>query len=214
MISKRIKAIAKYTKDSYKVTDIGCDHGYLIVDALKNYNVSHAVAVDNKELPLSFAKANINKEGLTSKVRFSLSNGLEDLEKDSDTIVIAGLGGSLIALIIDAGLDKIYNQKLILQANRNNYELRKYLNLKGFKFLDEEIIYDGFYYQIIVVRKENYNYPLTESELLYGPINIKKRSQLLIKMLKSEEKRWIKIPDSNELKIQRLEIIRRILNEN
>lgn len=214
MISKRIQAIAKYTKDSYMITDVGCDHGYLIIEALNNYNVSYAVAVDNKARPLEFAIKNIEKEGLKDRVKFSLSNGLDKLEEESETIIISGLGGTLIANIIEANINKIKNQKFILQANRNNYELRKYLNNNGFKFLDEEIIFDGFYYQIIVTRKENERNALTESELHYGPINIQKNHRLFIEMLKKEEKRLKKIPKFNIFKKNKLKIIRSILHEN
>lgn len=214
MISKRIDAIAKYTKDSYKITDVGCDHGYLIIEALKNYGVTYAVAIDNKPRPLEFAINNVEKEGLKDKVKFSLSSGLEDLDLDSDTIIISGLGGILISHIIDDNIKKINNQKLILQANRNNYDLRKYLNNNGFTFLEEEIIFDSFYYQIMVVRKDKQNKLLTESDLLYGPINIQEKSKLFIELLKKDEKRLNKIPDSNVNKKKKLDIIRSILYEN
>lgn len=214
MISKRIQAIAKHTKDSYKITDVGCDHGYLIIEALNNYNVSYALAIDNKIKPLEFAINNIATEGLKDRVKFSLSSGLDELEKDSDTIVISGLGGTLISNIIEENIHKIQDQKFILQANRNNYELRKYLSLNNFKFLDEDIIYDGFYYQIIVVRKDKEKNTLTDSELHYGPINIQKKKEILFEMLKKEEERLVKIPDSNHFKKKKLKIIRSLLYDN
>lgn len=214
MISKRIQAIAKHTKDSYKITDVGCDHGYLIIEALNNYNVKYALAIDNKIKPLEFAMNNITAEGLKDRVNFSLSSGLDELEKDSDAIVISGLGGTLISNIIEENINKIKDQKLILQANRNNYDLRKYLSSNNFKFLDEDIIYDGFYYQIIVVKKDKEKITLTDSKLHYGPINIQKKKEILYEMLKKEEERLIKIPDSNHFKRKKIEIIRSILYEN
>lgn len=214
MISKRIKEIAKYTKDSYKIIDVGCDHGYLIIEALTNYNVKYALAVDNKSKPLDFAVNNIIKEGLIDRVKFYLSNGLDKLDDECDTIVISGLGGVLISNIINDNIRKINKQRLILQANRNNYELRKYLAENNFVFIDEEIIYEDFYYQIIVAKKNIEKIVLTESQLHYGPINIIKRSKLFLNMLKKEEEILNKIPDSNTSKKEKKEIIRSILNES
>ena len=132
----------------------------------------------------------------------------------SHYIVISGLGGTLISNIIEENINKIKDQKLILQANRNNYDLRKYLSSNNFKFLDEDIIYDGFYYQIIVVKKDKEKNTLTDSKLHYGPINIQKKKEILYEMLKKEEERLIKIPDSNHFKRKKIEIIRSILYEN
>ena len=89
------------------------------------------------------------------------------------------MGGLLIKDIIDKGLNKITNQKLILEPNNKQYELRLFLNQNGFKIIDEYSLIDqNKYYEIIIAIKDNEK--LSDFELKYGPILLKKRDEVFI----------------------------------
>lgn len=213
MFSKRICEIAKLIKPYKIIADVGCDHGYLIIESFLNSDVSKAIAIDNKIGPLNSAKKNLEKYNFN--VRFSLSSGVSDIDDDTEVVVISGMGGLLISKIISDDLTnnkKLYNVKrLILQANRNNFELRKFLMESNYQIIDEKIVYeDDKYYEIIVCERVNEKIIYTFEELYFGPILLKRKDDIFISKINSEISKLKKInSDSLEVKekIDRLEKI-------
>lgn len=177
MISARIKTLSSYIKPYKIIADVGCDHGYLIKEAIDNCDVSKAFAIDNKIGPLNSAKRNLNDY---SNVVFSLSDGLDSLDESVELVVIAGMGGLLIKDIIKRNIDKINNVKrFVLQANKNEYELREFMISNNYYIAFENIIYeDDKYYEIIVFEKGNISYSL--EELYFGPILLKEKNDVFI----------------------------------
>ena len=98
----RIKNVAKYIKPYKKIADVGCDHGYLIVEAFENYNIDYAIAIDNKSKPLERCNYNLKEKPYYSHVRFSLSSGINDIDSDTEVIIMAGMGGLLIKDLLEA----------------------------------------------------------------------------------------------------------------
>ena len=177
MISARIKTLSSYIKPYKIIADVGCDHGYLIKEAIDNCDVSKAFAIDNKIGPLNSAKRNLNDY---SNVVFSLSDGLDSLDESVELVVIAGMGGLLIKDIIKRNINKINNVKrFVLQANKNEYELREFMISNNYYIAFENIIYeDDKYYEIIVFEKGNISYSL--EELYFGPILLKEKNDVFI----------------------------------
>lgn len=213
MFSKRICEIAKLIKPYKIIADVGCDHGYLIIESFLNSDVSKAIAIDNKIGPLNSAKKNLEKYNFN--VRFSLSSGVSDIDDDTEVVVISGMGSLLISKIISDDLTnnkKLYNVKrLILQANRNNFELRKFLMENNYQIIDEKIIYeDDKYYEIIVCERVNEKIIYTFEELYFGPMLLKRKDDIFISRINSELIKLKKLnSDSLEVKekIDRLEKI-------
>lgn len=175
---KRLETIIKYINNDDIVADIGCDHGYLLKLAIEQKNIKKGYAIDNKVGPLDSAKNNLK---LFNNIEFILSDGLLNVNcNDINCVVIAGMGGMLIQKIIFDSLDKFKNiNKLILCPNRNIDKLRLFLTSQGFKIVDEDIIYEfGQYYEIIVV--EIGEQKLSYEELYFGPVLIKKKSEIFI----------------------------------
>ncbi len=194
-MKKRIIELAKLIKPYTKVADVGCDHGYLILEALNN-GVTFAQAIDNKQGPLNQAISNL--DDFKDRVEFSLSNGLESLNKEVEVIVISGMGGKLIIEILNKDFNKLSNiKKIIIQANKNISDVRKYMMNNGFKVSCEKIIFeDANYYELIVFESGQALYsPL---ELLYGPMLIKERSEIFLNKYNDLIKKYEQI-DSLEI---------------
>ncbi len=196
----RIELLSSLTEGFDTICDIGCDHGYVIIDAIEKYNVKKAIAVDVNEKPLNSAKANASH--LKDKVEYILSDGLDNVNLDFDCAIMAGMGGILIKDIINKGLNKLKNKTIIIQANSDRPLLRKYLNENNFKFIKEFAINDqNKYYEIMVV--ESGNEKLDEFDIEFGPILRRNKTDIYINHYENElnnlEKIISKINDKDKL---------------
>lgn len=173
-------ALSWINKDDI-ICDVGCDHGYLGIMALKK-GVQLVQLIDNKINPLNVAVNNIKKEHFLDKVIFSCSNGLDELYDKVNTICILGMGGELISSILNDNIQKISNNtKLILCANTKVELLRRFLQDNSFVITDEQIVKENDkYYELILCYKCDNKVAYSDEELLMGPILIKKRSNLFL----------------------------------
>lgn len=188
------------------VADIGTDHGYLLIGCMEK-GLKFCQGVENKLGPYLVAEANLNNYIQDGRIKLSLSDGLKDLDPLIDTVVIAGMGGELISKIIDESLTKAKTlKKLILEPNVRCYELRKHLNLNGFTIYNEEIINDNDkYYEIMEVKFTNSLPTLSENELLFGPILLKKANPLFITKWQTKLKEYENIKNTSTKKLPNIE---------
>ena len=87
-----------------------------------------AIAGEVVNGPYQSALKNVSEHGLTSKIDVRLANGLSAFEEadNIDTIAICGMGGRLIADILNNDIDKLQHVKtLVLQPNNREDDLRK-----------------------------------------------------------------------------------------
>ncbi len=178
-ISNRLKEISKFINNKKCTVDVGCDHALLPIYLVNEGKSLKAIAVDNKIEPLNSAKENIKKYNLESKIITILSDGLTKVDPMVyDTVVISGLGGETITEILNNGpLNS--DAELILEANKNNKELREFLSLNSYEIVDEEMIKDkGHFYTIIKAIKSDRLIPLTQDEILFGPIILKNNTDI------------------------------------
>ncbi len=176
----RLQLLASLTKGSKFVCDIGCDHGYTLIESLRYYGVLGGIAADINQMPLNQAKKNIAKYNFTDRIKCVLSDGFKNINDEFDTAIISGMGGILIKNILSSSIDKIKNKKLILEPNSDRALVRSFLSNNGFNIIDEYSIYDANkYYEIIVavpgIKK------LSDKEINYGPINLIKKEEAFIK---------------------------------
>ena len=117
-----------------------------------------------------------------------------------DTITIAGMGGSLIASILEQGKPKLAGVKrLILQPNISAISIREWLLDNGWGLIAEEILEeDGKIYEILVAEqgheREAYQNNL-EQGLLLGPYLLQERNAVFQKKWLMEKETWKKIID-------------------
>ena len=178
----RIDYITSLATGYKSLADVGCDHAFISIKALKNYGVKKAYALDINDGPLENARMNVKSNGLEDNIEIIKSDGLTNLNDAVECIIIAGMGGVLISKIINDSLEKVnHSKKLILSPNNEEAILREYLSNNGFKISDEHIIQDaGHYYEIIeAIPLENEK--ISNIDILFGPILRKKKDDLFIK---------------------------------
>lgn len=140
--SIRLAKISELVPFGASVADIGCDHGYLSMYLASSGKCKKIIATDVNELPLQKAIYNFSVYNLNQKIDTRLGNGLAPInKKEVDTVIIAGMGGELIASIIDyAKKDNKVFSKYILQPMSRPENLRKYLCENGFKITAEHLV--------------------------------------------------------------------------
>lgn len=151
-ISKRLSRVAELVPFGARVADIGCDHGYLSIDLLKSGRASFVHACDLREKPLAHGRENAARFGVGEKIRFSVADGLSAVDKDEvDTVVCAGMGGELIAQILEAApWVRRPGLTLVLQPQSSGNELRRRLRAMGFAIEKEALVEEGgFIYYIM-----------------------------------------------------------------
>ena len=174
-ISKRLKAISDFITDNSNVIDVGCDHALLDIYLFNNKKNIKLIASDIKPGPLEQAKKNIEKYGCNIKVK--LGSGISTIEKDTDTIVIAGMGGDTIIDILNDDLEKLDNiESMVISPQSEWCKTREFICNLGFIIEDEIILEENKkFYLIIKFVKGNKKY--SSIELEYGPILLKTRSK-------------------------------------
>ena len=173
-MDKRLLKIAEITGCVNTVMDIGTDHGYLPVYLIENKKVQSAIVSDVSLESLNKANRLINSLGLSDKIESREGGGFSILhDKDEiDVAIIAGMGGNLIASILEDA-DSLIRQKnirLILQPMQNPEALRKYLLDHSYYIKSENLVQDDrFIYQIIEALPGGENAQVySELELAFG----------------------------------------------
>jgi len=150
-LSKRLRAILSLVGKCEVLSDIGTDHAYIPIEAIRADLCKRAIACDITQGPLGIAAKNISDAGLSDVIETRLGNGLAPLHEDeADCIIIAGMGGMNILQILTAGLEKIKKSRLILQPQHDIEKLRRFLYNNGFEITREEVVHkEGRFYEII-----------------------------------------------------------------
>jgi tRNA (adenine22-N1)-methyltransferase len=171
-ISKRLKECAKFVSPYRFVADVGTDHALLPIYLIKENIADEVIASDVRPGPLSFAKKNIMGEGIKN-IEVVLSDGIKHINDKTEVVIVSGLGGKLISEIISDDLKEV--KRLILQPNMAADILRRKLQILGFCITSESIIKDNdIYYEILVADKGIMD--LSSKEFMFGPINLKTKS--------------------------------------
>ena len=174
-LSKRLELIAKMVPNNIPCADIGSDHGLLVKYLIENQIVNSAYASDNKIGPFNRLKDNLRSLIEQNKIEVSLQDGLNNLPNKYRSVIIAGMGGELILRIIKNNIELIENiDYFLLAPHGKEKELREFLVNSGYKIIDENIIFEGHFYEVILFEKGNANY--SDFEIKYGPINLIKKS--------------------------------------
>ena len=152
-LSKRLEACCRYVGQGDRVADIGCDHGYTGFYLLTQGIACTVFAADIHEMPLQSAIANAEKFGVRHQMQFFLSDGVQNVPRDFDSLICAGMGADTIVSILDAApWLKQEQYRLILQCQSKTPMLRQYLSEHGWFIHRENVLRDGrFLYTVMEV---------------------------------------------------------------
>ena len=188
MISKRLELVASFVPQGSILLDVGSDHAYLPIELVERGQIEAAIAGEVVEGPFQSAVKNVEAHGLKEKIQVRLANGLAAFEEEDQVsvITIAGMGGRLIATILQEGLEKLANvERLILQPNNREDDLRIWLQDNDFQIVAESILEEaGKFYEILVV--EAGQMKLSASDVRFGPFLSKEVSPVFVQKWQKE----------------------------
>ena len=152
-LQHRLRLLAEMTPPGGRLADIGTDHGYLPVWLLQEGRIPSAIAADVGAEPLEHARRTA-EEYETQGLDFRLCDGLSGIEpEETDTVVIAGMGGETIRDILRAApWAADGHHTLLLQPMTKVELLRGWLRENGYSCTEERLVQDkGKLYVILSV---------------------------------------------------------------
>lgn len=197
-LSKRLETVVSFIPKGARLADIGSDHAYLPCYAYLHGYIVQAVAGEVADGPFRSAEQQVRKVGLSDVISVRKGDGLAVIEAgEVDCVTIAGMGGTLIAHILEAGKQKLETVKrLILQPNVGAHVVRKWLFDNGWELIAERILEeDGQIYEVLVAEKGDPLKPYRdfEIELLVGPFLRTERNDVFVKKWRKEIEHWRRI---------------------
>ena len=160
-INKRLREISAFIENNSQVIDIGCDHGLLGIYLCLNKKNIHVISSDINEKPLSKAYENTKKYHLLEKIEILKGNGLECVSKNTDTVVISGMGGVTICDILKNIEDYPNIKKIIVSPNNDFIYTRKKITKHCYQLNREKIVLENGKYYLIseyIIGKKKINY--------------------------------------------------------
>ena len=164
-----------------RIIDVGSDHGYLAIRCLEEGLAAEAVCTEIHKAPAQRSEDALIEAGFGGCSEVYITDGLKGVPlKAGDTVVIAGMGGLNIVDIIsralkDNGYNMLENVTFVLQPQKSNDIVRKYLSKAGFVFEDESVCYDrDIFYNCMRVVFKGISTTITDEEACYGPVLLKK----------------------------------------
>lgn len=194
-LPKRLETIIERMPDSGCLADIGCDHAYVAIEAVRRGRAARALACDVRKGPLQQAAEHILCAGLAGKIETRLSDGLEQVAPgEADTVVVAGMGGPLMERILQGRLGDFAHFVLSPQSEIPHF--RRFLLAEGMQIDEETMLIDeGKYYVILNVSQRadaasSDSMYVTEEDFLYGGRLLRRMDPVLKSFLEKEKTRY------------------------
>lgn len=185
----RLTALAGMLPGADVIADIGSDHGLLCAHLLLNGTCKKAIAVDVSPSAAEKAARLAGSLGLVGRLIPRQGDGLLALAPgEAGAAVIAGMGGRLIASIIQAAPQIAESIPLVLQPMQQIGDLRKFLRENGFCVLEERMVREnGRIFEMMTAAKAPYEQPEDipkELEDEIGPLLWQRGDPLLCESLR------------------------------
>lgn len=143
-LTPRLRAAAEWVPMNAIVCDVGTDHALLPAALLLEGRIPRAIASDIRPGPLERAARTAAEYGLTDRLALRLCPGLEGVAPgEVNAVTICGMGGEMILHILEAAPWTRENVTLILQPQRSQSELRRWLWDNGYRIDAEKVVREG-----------------------------------------------------------------------
>lgn len=143
-LTPRLRLLADWVPQGAALADVGTDHAYLPVWLTLEGRLRSAIACDLRSGPLERGRRTAADFGVSDRISFRRCDGLALVSaRETDTVVIAGMGGENIAEILRAApWTARTGCTLLLQPQSRAEELRTFLCGHGYAIRRERLVLD------------------------------------------------------------------------
>lgn len=134
-LDRRLKTVAEMVRLDKRIADIGTDHAF-VPCYLSRQGAKGVIATDISDGPLACAKAATELYGVTD-ITLIKCDGLDKVPPVDD-VIIAGMGGEMIADIISRCSFLNEDMRFILQPMTKDHVLRRELYKMGLEIIREK----------------------------------------------------------------------------
>lgn len=178
-LSMRLERVAAHIPPGARLADIGSDHGYLPVALMLRGALEAAVAGETAQTPFESARRNVLRNGLQARITVRLANGLAAIEPADrvSAISLCGMGGETIRDILAQGKQRLAgSERLVLQPNGGERELRQWLMENGYCIVHEEVLRENRFDYEIIVAEPGQAAAYSAEQLYFGPLLMEEKS--------------------------------------
>ena len=180
-MSKRFNILLSLIPVCRVFADVGCDHGYMSYEMLKNRKCDRVIVSDISAECLKKAET-LLQETFPDKFTAVVSDGFENVG-NCDCALIAGMGGDTISDILAAAAGRL-PEYLVLQPMKNSQRVRRDLVSLGYEILRDYTFRDGKFYDVILAKKGG-NETYTADDYAYGRDNLTEKGEDFIALVNS-----------------------------
>ena len=148
-LSERMSMVAGMVPQGVVLCDVGCDHGFVSIELVREKVCPRVIASDVRPGPLARAKEHVEQAGLSDQIALRLADGLSGLEAgEADCFLAAGMGGRVMIRFLTERLELVRTMRcFILQPQSELQAVRAFLRQQGFVLQAEDMVYEeGKYY--------------------------------------------------------------------
>ena len=183
-LTKRLAAVCGELEKCDTFADVGCDHGYCTLYMLENGLCRMAQISDISAKSLKKAQALLSAYIAEGRVCPVVCDGLAGVDRGTEQVLIAGMGGEEIVKILSDGFLPL---KLVLQPMKNAEKVRAFLLGRGYALLRDHTFYaDKKFYDLIKAVKGGKQEEYNKDMLSFGRENILSPTEDFAKMLERD----------------------------
>lgn len=183
-LTKRLAAVCGELEKCDTFADVGCDHGYCTLYMLEKGLCRTAQISDISAKSLKKAQALLSAYIADGRVRPVVCDGLAGIDRGTEQVLIAGMGGEEIVKILSDGF---LPPKLVLQPMKNAEKVRAFLLGRGYALLHDHTFYaDKKFYDLIKAVKGGKQEEYNKDMLSFGRENILSPTEDFAKMLERD----------------------------
>jgi Predicted SAM-dependent methyltransferase len=182
-LSMRLERVAAHVPQGARLADIGSDHGYLPVALMLRGAIEAGVAGEVAHTPFASAQRNVRRNGLEAHITIRLADGLEAIEMADriSAVSLCGMGGKTMCEILERGKHRLSgSERLILQPNGDECELRGWLMQNSYRIVSEELLRENRFDYEIIVAEPCVAVAYTAEELYFGPLLMREKAPAFV----------------------------------
>lgn len=191
---KRIDTLCALLVKAQSFADVGCDHGYCSEYMLKNGLCDKVIFSDVSKGSLQKAQTLLQAYVKDGKATAVLGDGFYGVPKDTEEVLIAGMGGSEIVSILSHEKYGFMPTRFVFQPMHDAEKLRRYVLEHGGYIERDFTFQDGKFYDVVCGGKADGMHQTSaysDAEYEFGRENLQQMPKAFVERTKKQLKNAI-----------------------